>query len=127
MLLNHLTITLRQLMKNKTFTFINVSGLTLGFLCFMLLALYINDELRFDMFHRDAEKIYRVIQHEQQEDGTIRNVAQVACLIGKETVAQIPDVEAACRISFFGRVSLGNDPPTRDYQRIVSTDANFFL
>jgi putative ABC transport system permease protein len=126
MLKNYITISFRQLMKNRVFSFINIFGLTLGFLCFLLLALYVHDELSFDLFHSDAGRMYRVLQHEQQDDGSIRNVAQVACLIGKETVAQIPEAEEACRISFFGRVTMGNDPATRDYQRIVSTDANFF-
>jgi putative ABC transport system permease protein len=119
-------VSLRQLSKNKTFAFINISGLTLGFTCFILLALYLHDELSFDTFHKDDHRIYRVLQHERQDDGTVRNVAPVAPLIGKEAGAQFQDIEDVCRISAYGRVTLGNDPANRDYERILSPDANFF-
>ncbi|MCI0752018.1 MAG: ABC transporter permease [Flammeovirgaceae bacterium] len=126
MLLNNLKFSFRQLMKNKTFTFINIFGLTTGFLCFTLLALYIHDEVNFDLFHRDADKTYRVLQHEKQEDGTLRKVAPVASLIGKEAVTQFPEVESVCRMFVLGRVTMGNDPANRGYERILSTDDNFF-
>lgn len=125
MLFNHFKISFRQLMKNKTFTFINVFGLTLGFLCFILLALYVHDELSFDLFHKDANRMYRVIQHETQEDGTIRNVAPVAARIGREAVTQFPEVEESCSITSIGRATFGNDPLTRDYEPIIITDDNF--
>jgi putative ABC transport system permease protein len=123
---SYFKVSLRQLMKNKAFAFINISGLTLGFSCFILVALYLFDELSFDAFHRDTHHIYRILQHEQQEDGTIRNVASVASLIGKEASTQFEDIDEVCRITAFGRVTLGNDPANRDYERILSPDANFF-
>jgi putative ABC transport system permease protein len=126
MIKNYFKITLRQLMKNKTFTFINLFGLTLGFLCFILLALYIHDELSFDLFHQDSNRMYRVLQHEKQENGTTRTVAPVACLIGKEGVAQFPEVEDMCRLSALGRVTVGNDPANRDYEQLLYADPNFF-
>lgn len=126
MLFNHFKISFRQLMKNKTFTFINIFGLTLGFLCFILISLYIHDELGFDLFHRDSARIYRVLQHEKMEDGTTRDVATTAALIGPEVAAQFPEVEATARISAIGRITMGNDPANRDYERITITDTNIF-
>lgn len=126
MLFNHFKISFRQLMKNKTFTFINIFGLTLGFLCFILISLYIHDELGFDLFHKDSGRIYRVLQHEKMEDGTTRDVATTAALIGPEVAAQFPEVEATARISAIGRITMGNDPANRDYERITITDTNIF-
>ncbi|HEU5289217.1 MAG TPA: ABC transporter permease [Cyclobacteriaceae bacterium] len=125
MLFNHFKISFRQLMKNKTFTFINIFGLTLGFLCFILLALYVHDELSYDLFHSDSQRMYRVLQHEKQEDGTIRTVAPVAARVGKESAAQFPEVEEQCSITSIGRATFGNDPLTRDYEPIMITDDNF--
>jgi putative ABC transport system permease protein len=125
MLFNHFKISFRQLMKNRVFTFINVFGLTLGFLCFILLALYVHDELSFDLFHKDAPRMYRVLQHEKNEDGTIRNVAPVAARIGLEAASQLPEIQDVSRITAVGRATMGNDPMTRDYERILITDANF--
>ncbi|HRG07630.1 MAG TPA: permease prefix domain 2-containing transporter, partial [Cyclobacteriaceae bacterium] len=57
---SYFKISVRQLIKNKTFAAINISVLTLGFSCFLLLALYLHDELSFDMFHPDAATMYRL-------------------------------------------------------------------
>ncbi|MCW5911661.1 MAG: ABC transporter permease [Cyclobacteriaceae bacterium] len=126
MLKNYFQISLRQLMKNKTFTFINLFGLTFGFSCFIVITLYLFDELNFDMFHKDSEQIFRIVQQEQQEDGTIRHVAPVAARIGAEALKQLPEVDDAIRISSIGRGTLGNDPATRDYEQILIIDDNFF-
>lgn len=126
MYINYFKISFRQLAKNKSFAFINMAGLTLGFTCFLLLALYVHDELSFDKFHRDADRIVRVMQHDQQEDGSIRAIAQVSPLLGKEAAVQFEEIEAACRMSAFGRVALGNDPALRSYERVWSPDENFF-
>lgn len=126
MLLNNLKISIRHLIKNRTFTLVNVAGLTLGFLCFTLLSLYLYDELSFDTFHHDANQIVRVMQHQQQEDGTIRDVAQVSPLLGVESAAQFEEVEETCRLTAFGRVTLGNDPASRSYERTWTVSDNYF-
>lgn len=123
---SYFKISLRQLIKNKTFSVINISVLTLGFSCFLLLALYLHDELSFDMFHRDANTIYRITQQERQDNGTLRNISSVAPAIGKEVREQFPEVEDMVRLSAFGRVTLGNDPTNRTHERALSADANFF-
>ena len=126
MLSNHFKISFRQLRKNKVFAFINIFGLTLGFLCFILLSLYIHDELSFDLFHKDSGRIYRVLQHEKMEDGTIRDVATTAALVGPGIATQFPEVESTLRISAIGRITMGNDPANRDYETVTITDPNIF-
>ncbi len=126
MLSTQFKISFRHLMKNKAFTFINVFGLTLGFLCFILLSLYIHDELSFDLFHKDSARIYRVLQHEKMEDGTTRNVATTAARVGPEIATLFPEVESTLRISTLGRLTMGNDPANRGYERITITDSNIF-
>lgn len=126
MLSNHFKISFRQLMKHKAFAFINIFGLTLGFLCFILLSLYIHDELSFDLFHNDSARIYRVLQHEKMEDGTLRDVATTAARIGPEAASQFPEIEAVTRISSIGRMTMGNDPDNRGYEAVNITDSNIF-
>ncbi|MBL7851093.1 MAG: ABC transporter permease [Cyclobacteriaceae bacterium] len=126
MVSNYFKIAFRYLVKNRTFTAINLLGLTLGFTCFLLLTLYVQDELSFDRFHHDADRIYRVLQHEQQEDGSVRDLAVVSSQIGPETLRQFADVEDVLRFSGFGRITMGNDPPNRQYVNLVALDTNFF-
>jgi putative ABC transport system permease protein len=126
MFFNHFKIAARFLHKHLNFLVINVFGLTLGFVCFILIALYVHDELHFDMFHKDAERMVRVLQLEKQEQGDVRKIGPVAARIGPEAARQLPEVADACRISGIGRLTMGNDPANRDYEEIIIADANFF-
>jgi putative ABC transport system permease protein len=127
MILNYFRIALRHLFKNRIFSAINLFGLTLGFLCFTMLSLYVYDELSFDKFHKDADLIYRVIQNERLEDGSMRKVLLSAARIGPEAAQQIPEVEEITRIYANGRLTVGNEPAARDYEVTRTTDPNFFL
>lgn len=60
MFFNHLKIAFRQLWKQKLYTFINVMGLAVGVACCLLIALHLKDELSYDRFHEQADRIYRV-------------------------------------------------------------------
>ncbi len=60
MLRNSLKIALRTLRKQRGFTAINVVGLAVGLACCLLITLYVLDELNFDRFHANADRIYRV-------------------------------------------------------------------
>lgn len=126
MVINYFKIAFRYLVKNKSFSIINISGLTLGFLCFILIALYIDDELSFDRFHSDAPYIGRVIQHERLDDGSMRQVAPVAARLAPEAMKVVPEITEAVRISAMGRITMGNDPANRDYEVTITTDDNFF-
>ncbi len=60
MIRNYLTVTLRNLQKQITFTIINLLGLSVGIACFTLLTLFISHELSFDKFHKNAAQIYHL-------------------------------------------------------------------
>jgi putative ABC transport system permease protein len=127
MLLNYFRIALRHLFKNRIFSAINLFGLTLGFLCFTLLSLYVYDELSFDSFHQDADRIYRVIDHEQDEDGSVRDVMMTNARIGPASLEQLPEVEDFTRMFATGRITVGNEPAARDYEVTRTGDPNFFM
>lgn len=60
MLKNYFKIAFRNLWKSKGFTAINIAGLAIGLACFILISLYVVDELSYDKFYPNAENIYRV-------------------------------------------------------------------
>ena len=60
MLSNYLKIAWRNLLKNKTFSLINIVGLASGLACFILIALYVADELSYDRYNEKASRIYRI-------------------------------------------------------------------
>jgi putative ABC transport system permease protein len=57
---SHLKSALRNLLKHKGYSFINVIGLALGMACCLMILLWVIDELSYDRFHEKVERTYRV-------------------------------------------------------------------
>lgn len=60
MLQNYLTAALRNLLRNRAYTAINLLGLALGFTAAILIVLYVRDEYSYDRFYPDHDRIYKV-------------------------------------------------------------------
>jgi len=60
MIRSYLKTAVRFLLKNKTFSFINIIGLATGTLCCLYILLYVQDQYSYDKHHKDAQDIYRV-------------------------------------------------------------------
>ena len=71
MIRNYLKIALRNLLRQKGFSFINIAGLAIGLTCFLLIALFVKDELGYDRYNTNAERIYRVTRIFKSNDGTV--------------------------------------------------------
>jgi putative ABC transport system permease protein len=99
MLKNLFKIAIRNILKDKTYSAINVLGLTIGITCSMFLLMYILDELSYDRYHKNAENIYRVISNIKEPDNAFTwAVAQVP--LAEELRDNYPEVKNAVR--FFG-------------------------
>ncbi len=61
MLKNYLKIGLRNIRRNKGYSFINIAGLAVGMATLILIALHVQYELSFDSFHKKKDRIYRVV------------------------------------------------------------------
>ncbi len=57
---NYFLVTLRNLLKNKTYSFINIAGLSIGIMCSLLILLWVFDELSYDRFIPKANRLYQV-------------------------------------------------------------------
>src|SRR3984957_11477331 len=60
MLKSYFKTALRFLLKNKTFSLINIIGLATGTLCCLYILLYVQDQYSYDKYYTDAKDIYRV-------------------------------------------------------------------
>ncbi len=69
MLKNYLKIAFRNLIKNPGYSFINIFGLALGITAFVLILLFITDELSYDKYHEKSDQIYRVSREWLNPDG----------------------------------------------------------
>lgn len=60
MIFNSIKIALRNLLKQKSISFINIFGLSVGIACFSLILLYAVNEFNYDVFHKDIANLYQV-------------------------------------------------------------------
>ncbi len=123
MLKSHLKIALRYLLNHKSYALINIIGLTLGFLCFLLLNAYISSEKNFDKQHGN---VYRLLQKKEGDNGEVQEIASLGPQIGYASGQQFPEIEAVTEIEVLARVTVGNTPGDRNYERITTIDEDFF-
>jgi putative ABC transport system permease protein len=100
MLKNYLRTSIRNLLRHKSYTFINVLGLTVGLVTSILILLWIIDELSFDNFHSNADRIFRVMVNNTYPDGKIETHPATPAKLKDAIVQEIPEVELAARYSF---------------------------
>ena len=67
---NFLKITFRNLIKNKAYTLINLSGLAIGIACIVLVLLWVENELSYDRFFKNADNIHLVLQGDNKSYST---------------------------------------------------------
>ncbi len=121
---NYLNITVRNLKRHPLFSFINISGLSIGLALCMLIALYLKDEKSFDMFHSKKDRIYRIVRDDIQPDGTATHDGNTGMKQGPAFKEAIPEIEAFVRIqSERLPVKVGNEVFE---QEGMYADSNFF-
>jgi len=94
---NYLKIGLRKIKRQKIYALINIAGLAVGLACCAVIILYVTNELSYDAFHKDADRIYRVAMHRINIVGEHWFVATPAPL-GPELSRSYPQVEKAVRV-----------------------------
>ncbi len=125
MLRNYLTIAIRNLGKHKFFGFINVTGLSLGIACAMLIALFVIDELSYDKFNTKAERIYRIISHINY-GGNDSRYAVCPAPMAKTIREEIPEIEDAARFRSWGTFLVKRDKENFRELNAVWADPNVF-
>lgn len=123
---NYLKIAWRNLLKNKTFSLINIIGLASGLASFILIALYITDELSYDKYHDKADRIYR-INSDIRFGGTDLNMAVSADPMGATLKKDYPQVEEFTRIyASEGSKLFKKDNVFITEERVVYADSTLF-
>lgn len=94
LLKNTLEITLRNMLKNKGFFLVKVFGLAVGLACSMVVILYVVNELTYDAYHPDHERIYRIANRRITDIGEFTAAATPAPLAVaiKEQLSQAENV-----------------------------------
>ncbi len=96
---NYLKIAWRNLLKNKGFSFINLFGLSIGLACCLLIGVYIWNELSFDRYHQNANRIWRVSREFFNKDGSMQlHLGTLAPPFAPLLKNDFPDIEEATRL-----------------------------
>src|SRR5688500_1904084 len=126
MLKNLLKISFRTLAKDKTYTILNITGLTIGITCSLLLLMYILHELSYDRYHENARNIYRVVSNIKETDNAFTwAVAQIP--LAEELRDNYPEVKNAVRFFGTGRTLYKNGDKQFYEEEIFLADSNDFV
>ena len=87
---------LRILKRRKFYSSINILGLAVGIACILLISMYVVDELSFDGYHENADRIYRVVSWGKKGE-EISQKAAVGAAVAKTLIQNYPEVENAVR------------------------------
>ena len=97
---NYFKTALRNLTRNKVYSFINITGLSLGLACSMLIILYVKDEVSYDRFHDGVNRIYRITsQSFDKKENKVNRNSNTGYLQGPRFTANIPGIQSFVRIA----------------------------
>ncbi|MGD1893641.1 MAG: ABC transporter permease [Cyclobacteriaceae bacterium] len=94
MLKKYITLALRHAYKQKFHTTINVVGLAVGLATSLFITWYVMDELSYDQFHQDAERVFRITTN----SGKLYHLATTPARLAPIIEQDIPEVEAVARV-----------------------------
>ena len=114
-MLNHTKIIFRSLIRNRSYTFLNLLGLTSGLLVFLLIVTYVDYEFSFDRYHKKKDRIFRVFKrdHGNFYQGTDQFAVTPAPL-AKAIKSDFPEVIAATTVN-------------ADYNTVIRANEQVFL
>ena len=115
----------RNLLRNKAFTFLNITGLSIGIACCLLLVLYIQYELSYDKQHEGYDRIYRVLSRISlpSEKSEYSNITPIP--MADEMNATFPEVISLAKIVGDGGL-LRYEDKAYEAKSILSIDSSFF-
>jgi putative ABC transport system permease protein len=126
MLTNYFKVAIRNILKYKFFSAINILGMTIGIAACLLLILYVTDELSYDRFHEKADHLYQLGLHGKIGNQEVHTTSTCPPL-AEALVEEVPGVAEATRIAnYWGApvVKYGDKAITE--QKIYYADSNFF-
>ena len=101
MLKNYLKIAFRNIIRHKGYSIINIAGLGMGMACCIIVLLFVQDELSYDKFHKNAEQIYRIASELDLPTGVMPSTKTRAWMAPNMT-NNFPEVFDAVRIYKYG-------------------------
>lgn len=126
MLKNYFVIAIRNILKHKFFSAINIFGMTIGIAACLLIFLHVTDELSYDRFHANGDRIYQIGLHAKIAGQNIRT-ANTCPPLAEALVEEVPGVESSTRLlRYFGQQVVRYEDKSFSEERLFYADSNFF-
>lgn len=125
MLKNYIKIAWRNLIRDRTYSFINIIGLTIGLSVCLLLVLFARFQLSFDTFHEKSDRIYRMTSVTQTENEVIERATSPVPLV-RTLKDELPGVKKATHLSRTNSVRIEIEDKTVTVEDFYWTDQDFF-
>jgi putative ABC transport system permease protein len=125
MIKSYLKIAWRNLIRHKSFSFINIGGLSIGIAACMLISLYVHYQLSYDAYHTKKDRIVRItnLMHTPENDNV--NMALSPALLASTLNHNYPGVEAVVRFEPTAAVMKVNNKLFKE-DNVYKTDVNIF-
>ncbi len=124
MLRNFFKIAIRSFIRRKSFTWINIIGLAIGMAASILIAMWVYDEITYDTFHQDAERIHR-LERDIFYQGNQVIVPVTGARYAYTMKEEIPGIEDVCRL-YPITLSLKDRTDVFHTERVFYADSSFF-
>ena len=126
MLRNYFKIAIRNLLKRKVYSLINILGLATGMAVCLLILQFIKSELGYDKFHEKADRIYRIAL-ERKYPGRASSYAIIPSSIGEGIQKEYPEVQECTRVfANGGNTFIRIGERIFEEKRVFFADSNFF-
>lgn len=122
---NYLTTALRNILRQKVFSFINIAGLAFSLMAVWVIALFVADELSYDKYHQNADRIFRIASHGQWGEEKF-DVTGTSGRMAPVLKTDFPEVEHVVRMDAEGGGILTYEEKTIKENAIFATDPSFF-
>ncbi|MFC1492980.1 ABC transporter permease [candidate division KSB1 bacterium] len=123
MLKNYIKTAVRNIIRNKIFSTINIAGLSIGILSSILITLYVIDELSYDSFFSNADRIYRLAYETEASVGQRNHYPSIGGGVGEQLKIDFPEIVSVVRI--FKNTAGGTTWLVKDNERF--REDNFFF
>ncbi len=125
MLKNFITVAMRNMLRYKGYSAINIAGLAIGLACSIYIGAYVVNELTFDGFHSKAKQIYRICLDGKINEQSILSPVSNAPIAPTMKV-EIPGVENFCRIEGTVDMMMRYENKIFNEGGLIFTDSTFF-
>src|SRR6185295_19794003 len=95
---NYFKIALRDFWRNKTFSLINIIGLTIGTASCLVILIYVKDQYGFDNYHPGADNLYRVTTEIREGENSDFHAATCSPPVIPALQMDFPEIEASTRL-----------------------------